>query len=291
MVLNLISLILLGLIFGSLGSVIFFRLGDLPNWKTLKGFLFWRSKCTHCHHTLHAQDLIPLRSFFSQGGKCRYCKAKLSRRYPTLEIWTVLIFLSTRFFFGMGDHLARVSQAAIPTLWLRLLFIIALYDLKEYELHLTASIFLLLLSFLWQRGLGYDLFSALQGMLIFFLLFLCIYFGARGYLRIRYKKKAEGFGFGDVILAGILGSIFPVFLQVSGGVEWMFFLSTYMTTSCLIGILLYGILSLLPSNKKSPSSHNKKTTSPMIPFIPAMSVAFLLFLFCGDTLLSFLLHF
>jgi prepilin signal peptidase PulO-like enzyme (type II secretory pathway) len=83
---HLLFLMLLGLIFGSLGSVIFFRLGEVPNWKTLKGFLFGRSECRHCHHTLYRQDLIPLRSFFSQRGKCRYCKTKLSRWYPLLEL-------------------------------------------------------------------------------------------------------------------------------------------------------------------------------------------------------------
>ncbi|MDR0859965.1 MAG: prepilin peptidase [Candidatus Peribacteria bacterium] len=60
-------------------------MGDLPSRKTLKGFFIGRSECRNCHHTLHSKDLIPLRSFFSQGGKCRYCKTKLSRRYPILE--------------------------------------------------------------------------------------------------------------------------------------------------------------------------------------------------------------
>jgi prepilin signal peptidase PulO-like enzyme (type II secretory pathway) len=83
---TLFSLIIFGLIFGSLGSVIFFRLGNIPTRQTLKGFLFGRSQCRHCHHTLHTKDLIPLWSFFSQGGKCRYCKAKLSRWYPVLEL-------------------------------------------------------------------------------------------------------------------------------------------------------------------------------------------------------------
>ncbi|MDR0608273.1 MAG: prepilin peptidase [Candidatus Peribacteria bacterium] len=80
------SLIILGLIFGSFGSVILFRLGALPNGETLKKFFIGRSECRNCHHTLGIQDLIPLRSFFSQKGKCRYCQAKLSRRYPILEI-------------------------------------------------------------------------------------------------------------------------------------------------------------------------------------------------------------
>jgi prepilin signal peptidase PulO-like enzyme (type II secretory pathway) len=142
--------------FGSLGSVIFFRLGELPTWKTLKGFLFGRSVCRKCHHTLHAKDLIPLRSFFSQKGRCRYCKTKLSRRYPLLEIGTVVIFVGVRLVIGIQHTaygLTEISEMlGSPQVWylmigLRLLFLITLYDFKEYELHLTASVLLLLLSF------------------------------------------------------------------------------------------------------------------------------------------------
>ncbi|MDR2189720.1 MAG: prepilin peptidase [Candidatus Peribacteria bacterium] len=79
-----------------------------------------------------------------------------------------------------------------------------LYDLKAYELHLTASLLFLLLSFFGQWGMGYNLRPALQGMIIFFLVFLCIYYGAKRYVTWRFHQKAEGFGFGDVILAGIL---------------------------------------------------------------------------------------
>ncbi|MBO4203267.1 prepilin peptidase [bacterium] len=72
--------------FGSFGSVIFFRLGDLPNRKVLKSFLIGRSECQYCHHTLHRKDLFPIVSFAVQRGKCRYCKGKLSRRYPAIEL-------------------------------------------------------------------------------------------------------------------------------------------------------------------------------------------------------------
>jgi prepilin signal peptidase PulO-like enzyme (type II secretory pathway) len=73
------------------------------------------------------------------------------------------------------------------------LFIIALYDLKQYELHLTASLLFLLLSFFAQWGLGYNLREALQGTGIFFGVFLVIYVLGKGIAYLKYKKKAEGF--------------------------------------------------------------------------------------------------
>ncbi|MDR2189721.1 MAG: prepilin peptidase [Candidatus Peribacteria bacterium] len=94
----------------------FFRLGDVPSRTTLKGFLFGRSHCRHCHHTLDTRDLIPLWSFFSQQGKCRYCHTKLSRWYPILELGTVAIFVSVRMVLGMGDVFEWYRQALLPTI-------------------------------------------------------------------------------------------------------------------------------------------------------------------------------
>jgi len=39
-------------------------------------------------------DLIPILSYVFLGGKCRYCKAKISPQYPIVELITGLLFLS-----------------------------------------------------------------------------------------------------------------------------------------------------------------------------------------------------
>jgi len=149
-----LSLIVLGLVFGSLGSVIFFRLGDLPNRSTLKGFFFGRSECRFCHHTLQVQDLIPLWSFCVQKGKCRYCHRKLSWRYPVLELATVFIFLLSYAILGRSSPVLM----GVVALGGRLLLLILLYDIQHYELHLTATLLLLSLSVVGQWLLGYHLF-------------------------------------------------------------------------------------------------------------------------------------
>ena len=188
-VIYLLGIIILGLVFGSFGSVIFFRLGNIPTRKEWKGFFIGRSKCTHCHHELSVSDLIPLRSFFIQKGKCRYCHRKLSRFYPILEITTVLIFLSVYLLYQASP----LSLILIISVSVRLLLLILLYDIKEYELHTTATLVVTIIFIIYQICISIPLLSILQGSLIFFLLFLFIYFFAKGYMYYKYKKKAEGF--------------------------------------------------------------------------------------------------
>lgn len=69
-------------------------------WRIVRGesFLKGRSRCTSCGHELGARDLVPVLSWLSTKGSCRYCGAKVSMRYPATEIVfgvvTVLCLLS-----------------------------------------------------------------------------------------------------------------------------------------------------------------------------------------------------
>ncbi|MDR0649943.1 MAG: prepilin peptidase [Candidatus Peribacteria bacterium] len=188
-----------------------------------------------------------------------------------------------------------------PYIWylmigLRLLFIITLYDFKEYELHLTASFLLLILSFGGQWGEGHNLQSALQGMFIFFAVFLIIYYGAKGYVFLRFKQKAEGFGFGDVLMAGILGSIFPIFLPLSSALQRGHLVCSYLIVSCSIGILGYAIGKVFSPSTPTSSHHPQikipiTSSSKILPFLPAMNIAFVLFVLFGQHLLKLLAYF
>jgi hypothetical protein len=48
-------------------------------------FLWGRSQCDACGHTLGALDLIPFASWLHSQGRCRYCRVKLSVFYPLIE--------------------------------------------------------------------------------------------------------------------------------------------------------------------------------------------------------------
>ena len=52
-----------------------------------------RSYCPNCNHRLEFLDLIPVLSFIFLGGKCRYCKEKISPRYIIMELLSGLIYI------------------------------------------------------------------------------------------------------------------------------------------------------------------------------------------------------
>lgn len=49
-------------------------------------FVTGRSMCPSCGHTLGALDMIPVFGWALLRGKCRYCGAKISPRYPAVEL-------------------------------------------------------------------------------------------------------------------------------------------------------------------------------------------------------------
>ena len=71
---------LVGSVIGSFLNVVIYR---VPRGISIaKG----RSFCPSCGHTLSARDLFPFFSWIFLRGKCRYCKAPISPRYPLVEL-------------------------------------------------------------------------------------------------------------------------------------------------------------------------------------------------------------
>ncbi len=73
-------------------------------------FSFGKSMCTSCGHSLAPNDLIPIISWVSLKGKCRYCGEPISARYTIVEsiggvsavictlvlginVWALVVFL------------------------------------------------------------------------------------------------------------------------------------------------------------------------------------------------------
>ncbi len=68
-----------GAVIGSFLNVLIYRLPIGMDFK--KG----NSICPNCRHQLNWKDLFPLFSWIFLGGKCRYCKAPISKQYPIVE--------------------------------------------------------------------------------------------------------------------------------------------------------------------------------------------------------------
>jgi len=59
------------------------------------------SHCGHCGEQLKPLDLVPVLSYIFLRGKCRYCKEKVSLRYPLIELLTGAAFAFSYFRFGL----------------------------------------------------------------------------------------------------------------------------------------------------------------------------------------------
>lgn len=84
-------IVVLGFLIGTILGSFAKALAD----RSLKNSSFWgRSYCPHCKSTLQWYDLLPIFSYLSLGGKCRYCKKRIGIDYLVVEIVTgVLIAL------------------------------------------------------------------------------------------------------------------------------------------------------------------------------------------------------
>lgn len=91
-----ICFFVIGTLFGSFFTLATYR---LPRKQDI---MVKRSYCPGCKHELGFFDLIPVLSYVFLGGKCRYCKDKISIRYPLFEVFNGLFFLATYLLFGVS---------------------------------------------------------------------------------------------------------------------------------------------------------------------------------------------
>jgi leader peptidase (prepilin peptidase) / N-methyltransferase len=100
---------LFGLVIGSFLNVVIHRI-------PLKQSIVWPpSRCPSCGAEIPARDNIPVFSYLVLRGRCRNCKARISPRYPAVEVLTGLLFGLAAYKFGLS--LALLSALVlIPVL-------------------------------------------------------------------------------------------------------------------------------------------------------------------------------
>jgi len=242
-------------IFGlAVGSFLLVLIDRLPKNEPV---IVGRSKCDYCHHVLSWYDLIPLFSYVSILGRCRYCKRKLSLKYPVMELLTACVFVVLYLLVFKGWVLYPVSISSPFLLFLFLavvvstLYVIFFTDLFYGIIPTGVVIVGVIVTFLYLgvTDITLLLMHLLVGV-ITMLFFLAIYL----------VTKQKGIGFGDVIYGFYMGLLlgFPYIL-------------VGLYTAFLTGA---GVSIILVMLKK------KKLRGDSIPFGP-----FLIF----GTILSFIL--
>lgn len=125
----LVMIFILGLLFGSLSTVL------VERWHSGKwGILMWRSECPKCLHTLSARELIPLFSYLFQQGSCRHCKSQISLLYPFSEIFMGCVFVIMSFIAWRFDiELFSMSHILLLSLGF-ITWVYMLYDIRYMEI-------------------------------------------------------------------------------------------------------------------------------------------------------------
>ena len=107
-----------GLCLGSFFNVVILR--SLSN----ESIVFPASKCPKCNHKLYFWHNIPVLSYILLGGKCYFCKEKISIQYPLVELLTMLLFGISFVKFGID------IKTVFVLFWLSCFIIMTATDLK-----------------------------------------------------------------------------------------------------------------------------------------------------------------
>lgn len=162
-----IYIFFLGTIFGSFISLVINR--------TIKeeSIVSPPSHCDSCGHRLYPLDLVPIFSFLFLKGKCRYCKAKISRENLIVEIISGLLLL---IFFDPSN----ILKSSFLYFGIMLALVIAVIDFKTYDIYMVQILYLAIIGFIYRiKFIGLD-FLFIQNILIFSLIYGIIYFFSKG---------------------------------------------------------------------------------------------------------------
>jgi leader peptidase (prepilin peptidase)/N-methyltransferase len=238
---------LLGLVIGSFLNVCISR---IPQGESIS---FPPSRCDYCHTYLKPWDLVPIASFLLLGRKCRYCGAKLSWRYPGIEVLTGMLFLF--FYLQFGLNMILLAYLFLASL----LVVISFIDIDHYRIPNP----LILMGI--GAGVGFIIFTHFIHPLDALLGFST----GGGILFFITLVSRGGMGGGDIKLGALIG----LFLGLKLSLISLFIAALFAS---IIGILLIVL------GKKSPKD--------ALPFGPFLALGAILSLFWGNDLLSWYIH-
>lgn len=200
---------LFGLLIGSFLNVCIYR------WPRDLSVVRPRSRCVACGKTVAWYDNIPVISYLLLAGRCRNCHARISPRYPAVELLTGLLFFGfTRL---LGPSLAAIKMCLFSALLIGLIFSDLEQRILPDEFTLGGAAMGLVFAFLVPvpdvtaqaifSVFGVDVegrpASVVEAGFGAALPALFLWLSGWIYERVRHR---EGLGFGDVKLIAMVGS-------------------------------------------------------------------------------------
>jgi len=238
----------IGTVFGSFYNVVIYRMPrDIS-------FIKGRSTCPYCGVVLQPLDLVPVLSQLLLMGKCRYCNAKISLRYPCIEIITGILFIISYLQNGF------TFTFLYYTVFWSMLLIVAMIDYDHMIIMDAILLFFGSFAFIYIIVAKMPLKAHLSGAVLGFAIYFAIFFISR----LIYKEEA--FGLGDIYLMAAIG----LYLGA---------LKSLLTAFMSFFVALAGIIIMAVIGKKL---HAREA----LPFGPYMCIAAFIASLFGDKLIN-----
>lgn len=211
----------LGLLIGSFLNVVIHR---LPLGHSV---VTPRSRCPKCGHHISALENIPVLSWTFLRGQCRGCKARISARYPAIELLTAALFILC--FLNFGFSLALPFALFLSSAAVALAMIDAEHMILPNKITYPLFVVFLVFRIIESASSGWDVSGIFQGMLG-----AIIGGGFLWGLGALWKvlRGIEGMGLGDVKMMGAVGMflgwelvLFAIFVGAFTGAIGGMFLS------------------------------------------------------------------
>ncbi|HAN09300.1 MAG TPA: prepilin peptidase [Clostridiales bacterium] len=222
----LIGVILVGLAIGSFLNVCIYR---IPRQESI---VSGSSHCTSCNEKIRWYDMIPVLSYILLKGKCRKCGARISIKYPIVEILNAVLYVCLFYKYQISNDFYIF---AITT---SIFIVIAMIDYEHQIIPNRLIVLFLLMAILYRMNwfikldnnylvLSDGIIAAFAAFVVFFLLM---------------TFSGGGMGGGDVKL------IFPVGLMF--GVEQIAYV--VLVSSVLASIFAIILIIAKKANRKTP---------------------------------------
>ena len=220
-----------------------------------------RSVCVHCGHELAPKDLVPVISWLSLGGKCRYCRKPIEDS-PVAELATAALFVISYLawpweLFGVASWLSLVMWLAI---------VVGLVALAVYDFR----------------------YMILPNRIVFPLMFVAL--AMRVFIAVALETPADE-AIRDIFFGVLVGGgFFYVLFQVSGG-RWIgggdvklgyligITLGSVKALIALLGAFYIAAFLILPLMLAGRVNRKSK-----IPFGPFLIAGFILSMLWSDVL-------
>ncbi len=176
---------LFGLLFGSFLNVLILR---IPKEESV---VFPGSHCTSCGQKLKWWHNIPLLSWAILGGKCHFCKAKISIQYPLVEAATAILFALVYW------KVQNIPYAIIGGLVFALLLGLSVIDFRYKAVPDSLNLSALTLALFSSETVLANIVNAL------------LFAGGFSLLRfyVSYFAKKEALGEADIMIAATIGAM------------------------------------------------------------------------------------